>query len=75
MQTSNANTQGNLTERSGKTAAHAGTYNVWRSNPAIKSPTGPWEYAAAVVAKSEEEAVKCAQQRYGAGFYKAYPGL
>ena len=51
------------------------TYNIWRLNKSIKSPTGPWEYVAAVVASSEEDAIKCAQQRYGAGAYKAYAGL
>jgi hypothetical protein len=51
------------------------TYNVWKSTPGRMTPTGPWEFVAAVVAADEAAAVKCIEQRLGTGTYKAYPGF
>jgi hypothetical protein len=52
------------------------TFNIWMRNDAATGPTGPWVYLCAVVAKTEHDAMKLAQQRFGyENQYQIYEGL
>ncbi len=52
------------------------TFNIWMYIDSRKSPTGPWQYIAAIKAEDAESALQTARSRYGLSRqYQVYEGI
>ncbi len=52
------------------------TYNIWKYNRTLRSPTGPWSLMGAVKAADEHEALQIAKSCYGTNeVFGIYEGL
>lgn len=51
-------------------------FTIWKHNPTIQSPIGPWEFKGKVFAENEEKAKILAFAYFGIqGEYKIYEGF
>lgn len=52
------------------------TFNIWKYRKEGMGPTGPWEFAGAVLAADSDSAMLTAKSRFGLeGRYNVYEGV